>query len=99
MARKPSVWFREQDGWYYTTVAGKQIKLSQVKDEAETEFHSLLSRHKTKAEPNLSRPSLRRLCDDFLEWTQKNTTPDTFVEKRRTFLLGPDTPTVSHLID
>jgi hypothetical protein len=29
MARKPEIWFRQQTGWYMTTVRGQQIKLSQ----------------------------------------------------------------------
>lgn len=59
-AGKPSVWFREQDGWYYSTVAGKQIKLSQDKDQAEIEFHALLAKQEINHEPNLARPSLRK---------------------------------------
>ena len=44
MSRKPSVWFREQDGWFYTTSKGKQIKLSQNEKDAEREFHALLAK-------------------------------------------------------
>ena len=35
MPRKPSIWLREQDGFYYTTFRGKQVKLSQGEGEAE----------------------------------------------------------------
>jgi len=48
MLRKPSILLREQDGRYYSTVAGKQIKLSQNKDRIETEFHALLAKHEVK---------------------------------------------------
>jgi len=38
----------------YTTVAGDQIKLSQDKDEAEHEFHALLTSDNVKPEPSLA---------------------------------------------
>src|SRR5262249_2673371 len=43
MARKPSVWFRKHDRWYYTTIRGEQIKLSQDKEEADREFHRIMA--------------------------------------------------------
>lgn len=43
MPRKPSIWFREQTGWYMTTHRGEQVKLSRDKKEAEKAFHSLLA--------------------------------------------------------
>jgi integrase len=84
MARKPSVWYRQQDGWFYTTVAGEQIKLSQDRDEAEREFHAVLAAKKTHKEPTLVRVSFRKLVDEFLEWSKTNTADYTFVWRRRT---------------
>jgi hypothetical protein len=43
MARKPSLWFREQGRHFYTTVRGVQHKLSKDKPEAERLFHALLA--------------------------------------------------------
>lgn len=83
MARKPSVWFREQDGWFYTTLGGNQIKLSKDAGEAEREFHALLAKREGRDEPKLARVSLRKLCDEFLEWAQKNTEPDTYRWRKR----------------
>jgi hypothetical protein len=58
MARKPSVWFREQTGWYTTTIGGEQVKLSKDKKEAETAFHELLA-GRTREEGEGPRPSLK----------------------------------------
>jgi len=66
------VGFSEPNGWFYTTVDGKQFKLSQDKDEADREFHALLANREKKEESKLVRISLRKLCDEFLEWTQRN---------------------------
>src|SRR5262245_1810854 len=82
MARKPSVWFREQDGWFYTTLKGKQIKLSQDEKEAEREFHALLAK-RTDEPVTLARLSLKKLADEFLDWCRTNVAPDTFKWRRR----------------
>ncbi len=42
MARRPSVWFREQTGQFYTTVDGKQVPLGSDRAEADKLFHRLL---------------------------------------------------------
>ncbi|HEX3146724.1 MAG TPA: hypothetical protein VHR66_01405 [Gemmataceae bacterium] len=44
MARTSIVWFRKQDGHYYTTLRGKKIKLSADKKEAKKLFHELLAK-------------------------------------------------------
>lgn len=67
MARKPSLWFREQTGWYMTTLRGKQVKLSQDKKEAERAFHALLSQEETPEEVGSFRPTFRKLADLFLQ--------------------------------
>lgn len=43
MPRKPSIWFREQDGWYYTTFRRKQHRLARHEREAQAEFHRLMA--------------------------------------------------------
>jgi integrase len=68
--RKPTVWFREQDGWYYTTFKGVQTKLSKDPREAETAFHALLGQEPDD-EPKAYRPSLRKLADLYLTYTER----------------------------
>jgi integrase len=82
MPRRASVWFREQDGWYYTTHQGKQIKLSQDPQEAQREFHALMA-GKTTEPKNTARVSLRKLADEFLIWCATNVGPDAFRWRRR----------------
>jgi integrase len=82
MPRPPSVWFREQDGWYYTTHQGKQIKLSQDPKEAEREFHLFLA-GKSDEPKNAARMSLRKLADEFLIWCESNVGKDAFRWRKR----------------
>ena len=51
MARTAKVWFRKQDGYFYTTVRGEKIKLSKDKKEATKAFHTLLA-HDEVPEPH-----------------------------------------------
>jgi integrase len=78
MARKPSVWFREQDGWYYTTFKGHQTKLSQDKVEAERMFQELHARPPEELPENPKRPTLGKTADLFLDFSEKNHDPGTF---------------------
>ena len=66
MARKSSIWFREQTGWYMTTHRGKQVKLSQDPKEAERAFHALLAQEEPPEETGGLRPTFRKLADLFL---------------------------------
>lgn len=76
MGRRASVWYREQDGWYYTTYRGEQKKLSQDKAEAERIFHEL---HAQQPEPeNVHRYSIGKIADMFLDHSQKHHDPDTY---------------------
>jgi integrase len=78
MARKPSVWFREQDEWYYTTFKGQQTKLSRDEHEAERMFHELHAKAPEEQMENGNRPSAGRTADLFLDFSKKNHDPDTF---------------------
>lgn len=84
MPRKPSVWFREQDGWYYTTFRGEQVKLSKDKGEADRAFHTLHSQEPTD-EPKGFRPSFRKLADLYLTFTQQTKSARTY-EHQKYFL-------------
>ena len=46
MARAPSVWFREHDRNFYTTLGGRKIKLGTDKKEADRRFHALMADRK-----------------------------------------------------
>jgi site-specific recombinase XerD len=76
MGRRASVWFREQDGFYYTTYCGEQKKLSQDKGEAERIFHELHAQQ--PAPENVHRYSIGKIADMFLDYSEKHHDPDTF---------------------
>ena len=78
MARKPSVWFREQDGFYYTTFRGEQTKLSRDKDEAERLFHGLHAQPPEEQRDDSRRLSVGKVCDLFLEYAQNSLDPETY---------------------
>ncbi|QEL14730.1 tyrosine-type recombinase/integrase [Limnoglobus roseus] len=77
MARKPSIWFREQTGWYMTTYRGEQIKLSTDKKEAEKAFHTLLASEEPQEETGGLRPSFHKLADLFLQEAARTKEPET----------------------
>jgi integrase len=77
VARKPSVWFRKQDKWFYTTIRGEQVKLSQDKKEAHKAFHGMLSQEEPAEEKGGLRPSFRKLADLFLQEAARTKGPDT----------------------
>lgn len=80
MGRRATVWHREQDGYYYTTYRGEQQKLSQDKDEAERLFHEL---HAQQPPPeDYRRYSIGKIADMFLDFSQKNHSPDTYKHYR-----------------
>ena len=70
MARKPTVWFRSLDGYYYTTLKGKKVKLSKDKAEAEKAFHALLAAAPDDGPVGAS-PTFRKLADLYLDFTQQ----------------------------
>jgi integrase len=81
MARPSGVWFREADGWWYTTVRGVQHRLTQggTKTAAREELHKLLAAlPKARPASPKAAPSLRYLCDVFLEDSQKANAPETY---------------------
>jgi integrase len=80
MPRKASYWFREQDGWWYTTYKGVQTKLSQDKGEAKKAFHALHAQD--EPEPKGLRPSFRKVADEYLEFTRQTKSEKTFLHQR-----------------
>jgi hypothetical protein len=66
MSRKPTVWFRKQTGYYYTTLNGKKVRLAKSKKDAEKAFHALMAR----TDPVLESPvriSFRKPADLYLD--------------------------------
>jgi hypothetical protein len=84
MPRQPTIWFREQDGWYYTTLNGVQTKLSKDPHEAEKAFHTLLAQEPDEQRKGY-RPSFRKLADEYLEFTRRTKSVKTY-EHQRDFL-------------
>jgi integrase len=82
MGRKSGIWLREQDGHYYTTIAGERIKLSQNKGEAETLFHQeMCARADRQGAPGV-RLTMARVADLFLADAQEGKEPRTFQNQR-----------------
>jgi hypothetical protein len=50
VSRKPTVWFRKQTGYYYTTLNGKKVRLANGKKDAERAFHALMAQSDPVAE-------------------------------------------------
>ena len=81
MPRTPTIWFREQDGWYYTTFQGKQTKLSQDEKEAGRAFHQLHSVDPGEAAGGY-RPSFRKLADQYLAFTKETKAERTYKHQK-----------------
>ena len=77
MARKPKIWFREQDGYYYTTYKGEQTKLDKDFKEAEKAFHNLLGRPDEQPTKGF-RPSFKKLADQYLDFTKQTKSERTY---------------------
>lgn len=82
MARPSTVWFREHDGYYYTTVRGKRVRLAKDKKEADKAFHALLAAAPDDG-PVGFRPTFRRLADLYLDFTQQTKSPRTYEHQLR----------------
>lgn len=79
MARHSSLWFRKQTNFWYTTLDGKQVKLSQDKKEAQQALHTLLAnRPEPETCPTDFRPSVRKIADLWLDHQQATKKPDTY---------------------
>jgi len=89
MAKTSKVWFRQQTGWWMTTVSGEQVKLAKGKEnkkEAEKAFHTLMA-HGTRAEDDGPRPTLQRVVGLFLDEAKRTKSAETYEVQRR-YLMG-----------
>ena len=83
MPRRASIWERGNSGWFYATIAGKKVRLSQDRKEAERLFHDL---HAKKGEPDPSPAtgvSFRRLADEYLINTRELKNAESFAIQTR----------------
>src|SRR4051812_35239768 len=77
MARQAKVWFRKQNRWFYTTVNGEQVKLSQDRREAQRLFHELKARQPERETAVVS-PTFRFVADKWLDDSQRTKAPNTY---------------------
>lgn len=76
MPRTPTVWFRQQTGWYCTKIAGVVHRLSQDKAEAQKLFYRLMGAKEKPKKPSRG-VSARKLCDLYLDRTRSDKGEDT----------------------
>ncbi len=72
MPRQAGIWLRKGTPWYYTTLRGEQIRLSQDKAEAERLFHELMAKKPDEQPepPAVFGITFRKLADEYLKATQ-----------------------------
>src|SRR5215212_9145526 len=77
MPRQAKSWLRSEDGWYYCTHKGKKVKLSQ--DEARSALPELKSQK--DSEERGYRPGFKKVCDLYLDFTQKTKKDRTYTHQ------------------
>jgi len=77
MARQAKVWLRKQNRWFYTTVNGEQVKLSQDRREAQRLFRELKARQPERETAVVS-PTFRFVADKWLDDSQRTKAPNTY---------------------
>jgi integrase len=82
MPRKPTIWRRGVNGFFYTTFRGKQVKLSQDRKEAEKAFHALHANAPDEGEDTCHRPTFRKLADLYLSFTEQAKSDLTYRHQR-----------------
>ena len=75
MARRPKPWFRRARRAWFVTVNGEQHNLGPDKAEAFDRFYELM---RQPTERKVSPLSLAAIADAFLDWVQKQRSPETY---------------------
>lgn len=75
MPHFPKPFFKKARGVWYVEINRKQINLGPDEKEAFRQYHLLMGSSREQA---VSPESLLAIIDAFLEWTQKNRSPDTY---------------------
>jgi hypothetical protein len=72
MPRQNKVWRRKQNSWYYRKIAGKQVRLSQNRGEAEKVMHTILSQQEAEDTVNTKvLPTFRKMADRYLQNSER----------------------------
>ncbi|HEX4607745.1 MAG TPA: tyrosine-type recombinase/integrase [Urbifossiella sp.] len=77
MPRQPGLWRRAQDGFWYTTIKRKKIRLAADKAEARKALYELLAKPEA-APPVSSRLSVRKLADQYLAYIERTAAKTSF---------------------
>jgi integrase len=88
MPRQPGLWKRQQDGYWYTTIRGKKVRLTRDKAEARKALYELLARPDAPAgSPVTRRLAFRRIADQFLGHCERTMSART-LKTRLSYLKG-----------
>src|SRR5262245_14808828 len=80
MARNSDIWHRKQTGFWYTTLDGEQVKLSQHKAEARRMLYELLAHRQEKAQTIL--PTFRKIADLYLIHCERSQARTSFINRK-----------------
>jgi integrase len=86
MPRRPGIWLRKGTAWWYSTINGEKVRLSEDKKEAERLFHELLSKKAEADAPEpaaIFGPTFKKLADDYLKATQEEKSDRVFEQQTR----------------
>jgi integrase/recombinase XerD len=75
MARRPKPWFRKARRAWFVTIDGVQHNLGPEKGEAFERFFALMRQPK---EQKVASRSIAAIADAYLEWVQKQRSPETY---------------------
>ncbi len=75
MAHFPKPFFKKSRGVWYVEINRKQINLGSDRDDAFQRYHRLMG---SPREQPVASDSLAAIIDAFLEWVQRNRSPDTY---------------------
>jgi hypothetical protein len=83
MARKPKPWWDDTRNAWYVNLDGRRYRLGIEQNDADREFHRLLSLPPSERAPKAPTPSTTGLTvadifDRYLDWVQKHRAPRTY---------------------
>jgi integrase len=83
MARKPKPWWHSERGTYFVCIGGERYNLGADEDDADREFHRLLSLTPEERRPKVSAPladgiSVAAVLDKFLDHVEKHRAATTY---------------------
>jgi integrase len=70
VARNAGIWLRKDNGFFYTTLRGEKIKLSQDRKEAQKLFHGMMAKDEEPSGTSISM-TFRALADLYLDEVQR----------------------------